>query len=223
MEKKLNNLVKENLIKTKQMKESLLVKERRIIEKRFSLITENKIVKTESQKEEVVLKALNEVAKMMKENFNHNLINEQWGSLISDIGRGSWETIQENIVRQLLVSLGMDKNSFMTDLIAVSISNIKLHEITKLLDCKYLSGEIAQNLGETMALRLQHSVGGGMESGFANTLRNTLAEIIGESNIGQKMQSKIAEFICPVVQKFSGKFSESFGNKSIGSGEKPAG
>jgi hypothetical protein len=76
MEKKLNNLVKENLIKTKQMKESLLVKERRIIEKRFSLITENKIVKTESQKEEVVLKALNEVAKMMKENFNHNLINE---------------------------------------------------------------------------------------------------------------------------------------------------
>jgi hypothetical protein len=223
MEKKLNNLVKENLIKTKKRKESLLVKERRIIEKRFSLITENKIVKTESQKEEVVLKALNEAAKMMKENFNHNLINEQLGSLISDIGRGTWETIQENIIRQLLVALGMDKNSFMTDLIAVSISNIKLHEITKLLDCKYLSGKISQDLGETLFLRLQHSVGGAMESGFANTLRNTLAEIIRDSDIGEKMKDKIANFICPVIQKFSGKFSESFGDKAIDSIKKPAG
>jgi hypothetical protein len=223
MKTNLNSLVKENLIKTKQKKESLLVRERRIIEKRFSLITENKIIKTKSQKEKLVLKSLDEVGKMMTENFNHKLINEGWLNFISDIGRGTWETIQENIIRQFLEAIGMDKNSFMSDLIAVSISNIKLHEITKLLDCKYLSGEIAQNLGETMALRLQHSVGGGMESGFANTLRNTLAEIIGESNIGQKMESKIAEFICPVVQKFSGKFSESFGNKSIGSGEKPAG
>jgi hypothetical protein len=223
MKTNLNSLVKENLIKTKQRKETQLLKERRIIKKRFSLITENKIIRTKSQKEELILKSLNEVIKMIKENFNHKLINEGWLDFISDIGRGSWETIQENIIRQLLQAIGMDKNSFMTDLIAVAISNIKLHEITKLLDCKYLSGEIAQDLGETLALRLQHSVGGGMESGFANTLRNTLSEIIGQSDIGQKMESKIAEFICPVVQKFSGKFSESFGDKALDSGTKPTG
>lgn len=221
MKTNLNSLVKENLIKTKQKKENVLLQEKKIIKKRFNIITENKTLKTEKEIEKIINEGISEVLKLKKENFNEKLINEGFGEWISMFGRGAWEKIQENFFRAILKSLGMDETSFMADLISISLSNIKLSEITKLLDCRYVSGLMSKNLGETLAKQLQRKTG--FESGFSDVLRNVIADAIGKSDIGQKMESTISQFICPTIDKMSNKFSETFGNKTPNLLTKPAG
>jgi len=205
--------------KIKEKKEKQLFKERLIIKKRFSLITENVNIKT--NKEKLIYRGISEAAKLKKENFNEKLINEGFMDWLSMFGRGGWEKIQENFFRAILKALGMDETSFMTDLISISLSNIKLSEITKLLDCQYVTGLMSKNLGETLAKQLQRKAG--FDGGFSDILRNTIAEAIGESNIGQKMESTISSYICPVIDKMSNKFSETFGNKTPDTKTLPAG
>lgn len=204
----INSLIKENLIK---LKETKVIKED-FIKERFKKLVENKTIKTKSQKNKISNDILFEVYKMREEKIDDKVINEQFKDFILGSGaRGWWETIQENMIGKLLESLGLDKTSWISDIIKVSVSNIKLSEVTKLMDCKYLSGLISKSVVETIVLRLQRSAG--VESGFTNSLRNIIIDSVSKSDIGRQIENTISGFICPVVTKIGGKFSEAFGDK----------
>jgi hypothetical protein len=208
---KVTNMIKENLIEISKNKKKILTEERKIVKTRFSLITENVDVKSEKGKEKFFNDLLTEMVYLNKQGFNQEVISEGFFDLISGIFGKSGDSImgmfKEYITGWLIEKFTpLDTKGWMATAIRVTVGNLSISDIPKLLDCNYTSKFLTKNIVETLVAKFAQDAK--MDSGFYNFLRQAMVEVFDSSEFGQKVESSVANFICPLLGGVKEKMSD---------------
>lgn len=211
---KLKNTIRKTLVETKENKKRL-IQESRIVENRFNFILESKEIKTKKDYNNFLINVLSEMVYLHKQGFDDKLIAENadnlFGALGNIFGGGAnsvMATFKEKGVNWILNKLGMGDNSVMKNFMISAIGNTDLKDIPKLFtDCDFLTKKIAESVPEAFLRKLQHEKGLG--GNFADVIRNSLYDVVRTSNFAEKIEEKIGEMVCPLVNQISGIF----GNK----------
>ena len=205
---KLKNLIKENLIKTKENKKRMLIEEHKIVKNRLIIISENRILKTKKQRDKFNNELLSEMIYFNKQNFNKQIINEQfWDVLKGIFGNGAdaiMGTFKEYIGSWLVDNLTpVDPDGWLGQLIITSVGNLDISEIGKLTNCDYLTKFLAKNISETMVKKLQ--TGADMRNPLFDVMRNAIVDTMEESSLGQRIEKGLVEIICPLLSGVKSK------------------
>ena len=211
---KLKNTIRKTLVETKENKKRL-IQESRIVENRFNFILESKEIKSRKDYNNFLINVLSEMVYLHKQGFNNKLIAENaenlFGALGNIFGGGAnsvMATFKEKGINWILNKLGMSENSTMKNFMVTAIGNTDLKDVPKLFtDCDFLTKKIAESVPEALLRKLQHEQG--MGGDFADVIRNSLHDVVKTSNFSDKIEEKIGEMVCPLVNQISGIF----GNK----------
>ena len=211
---KLKNTIRKTLVETKENKKRL-IQESRIVENRFNFILESKEIKTKKDYNNFLINVLSEMVYLHKQGFDDKLIAENAENLFGALGNifgggvnSVMGTFKEKGVNWILSKLGMGDNSIMKNFMITAIGNTDLKDIPKLFtDCDFLTKKIAESVPEAFLRKLQHEKGLG--GNFADVIRNSLYDVVRTSNFAEKIEEKIGEMVCPLVNQISGIF----GNK----------
>ena len=209
----LKGIIKENLIKTQENKNRLL-QESNIVKTRLNIILEGKTFKTKKQVDDVYVTILSEMIYLHKQGFNEDIIAENVDSVFGALGNifgtginGVIETFKERGVNYILEKLGLSKNNFLKNFLITSLSNTDIKDVPKLFsDCNFLTKKIAESIPEAYLRKLEYEKG--MGNIFMDTVRNSLYDVIKNSDFADKVESKISGIVCPLVQRMTGKFSD---------------
>jgi len=211
---KLKNTIRKTLVETKENKKRL-IQESRIVENRFNFILESKEIKNRKDYNNFLINVLSEMVYLHKQGFNDKLIAENAENLFGALGNifgGSvnsvMATFKEKGINWILNKLGMGNNGTMKNFMVTAIGNTDLKDIPKLFtDCDFLTKKIAESVPEAFLRKLQYEQG--MGGDFADIIRNSLHDVVKTSNFSEKIEEKIGEMVCPLVDQISGVF----GNK----------
>ena len=209
----LKGIIKENLIKTQENKNRLL-QESNIVKTRLNIILEGKTFKTKKQVNDVYVTILSEMIYLHKQGFNEDIIAENvdsvFGALSNIFGtgiNGVIETFKERGVDYILEKLGLSKNNFLKNFLVTSLANTDIKDVPKLFsDCDFLTKKIAESIPEAYLRKLEYDKG--MGNVFMDTVRNSLYDVIKNSDFADKVESRISGIVCPLVQQMTGKFSD---------------
>ena len=209
----LKGIIKENLIKTQENKNRLL-QESNIVKTRLNIILEGKTFKTKKQVDDVYVTILSEMIYLHKQGFNEDIIAENVGSVFGALGNifgtginGVIETFKERGVNYILEKLGLSKNNFLKNFLITSLANTDIKDVPKLFsDCDFLTKKIAESIPEAYLRKLEYEKG--MGNVFMDTVRNSLYDVIKNSDFADKVESRISGIVCPLVQQMTGKFSD---------------
>jgi hypothetical protein len=208
----LKGIIKENLIKTQENKNRLL-QESNIVKTRLNIILEGKTFKTKKQVDDVYVTILSEMIYLHKQGFNEDIIAENVDSVFGVLGNifgtginGVIETFKEKGVNYILEKLGLSSNNFLKNFLITSLANTDIKDVPKLFsDCNFLTKKIAESIPEAYLRKLEYEKG--MGNVFMDTVRNSLYDVIKNSDFADKVESKISGIVCPLVQQMTGKFS----------------
>ena len=205
---KLKNLIKENLIKTKENKKRMLIEEHKIVKNRLIIISENRVLKTKKQRDKFNNELLSEMIYFNKQNFNKQIINEQfWDVLKGIFGNGAgaiMDTFKEYIGSWLVDNLTpVDPDGWLGQLIITSVGNLDISEIGKLTNCDYLTKFLAKSISETMVKKLQTE--SDMRNPLFDVMRNAIVDTMEESSLGQRIEKGLVEIICPLLSGVKSK------------------
>ena len=209
----LKGIIKENLIKTQENKNRLL-QESNIVKTRLNIILEGKTFKTKKQVDDVYVTILSEMIYLHKQGFNEDIIAENVGSVFGALGNifgtginGVIETFKEKGVNFILEKLGLSKNNFLKNFLITALGNTDIKDVPKLFsDCDFLTKKIAESIPEAYLRKLEYDKG--MGNVFMDTVRNSLYDVIKNSDFADKVESRISGIVCPLVQQMTGKFSD---------------
>jgi hypothetical protein len=209
----LKGIIKENLIKTQENKNRLL-QESNIVKTRLNIILEGKTFKTKKQVDDVYVTILSEMIYLHKQGFNEDIIAENVDSVFGVLGNifgtginGVIETFKERGVNYILEKLGLSKNNFLKNFLITSLANTDIKDVPKLFsDCNFLTKKIAESIPEAYLRKLEYDKG--MGNVFMDTVRNSLYDVIKNSDFADKVESRISGIVCPLVQQMTGKFSD---------------
>lgn len=204
----IKNLIKENLIKTKENKKRMLIEEHKIVKNRLIIISENRVLKTKKQRDKFNNELLSEMIYFNKQNFNKQIINEQfWDVLKGIFGNGAgaiMDTFKEYIGSWLVDNLTpVDPDGWLGQLIITSVGNLDISEIGKLTNCDYLTKFLAKSISETMVRKLQ--TGADMRNPLFDVMRNAIVDTMEESSLGQRIEKGLVEIICPLLSGVKSK------------------
>ena len=209
----LKGIIKENLIKTQENKNRLL-QESNIVKTRLNIILEGKTFKTKKQVNDVYVTILSEMIYLHKQGFNEDIIAENVDSVFGALGNifgtginGVIETFKEKGVNYILEKLGLSKNNFLKNFLITALANTDIKDVPKLFsDCDFLTKKIAESIPEAYLRKLEYDKG--MGNVFMDTVRNSLYDVIKNSDFADKVESRISGIVCPLVQQMTGKFSD---------------
>jgi hypothetical protein len=209
----LKSIIKENLIKTQENKNRLL-QESNIVKTRLNIILEGKTFKTKRQVNDVYVTILSEMIYLHKQGFNEDIIAENVDNVFGALGNifgtginGVIETFKERGVNYILEKLGISKNNFLKNFLITALSNTDIKDVPKLFsDCDFLTKKISESIPEAYLRKLEYEKG--MGNIFMDTVRNSLYDVIKNSDFADKVESRISGIVCPLVQQMSGKFSD---------------
>lgn len=209
--------LKTKLVEKTQERENLIV-ETKIVTNRFKLISEGLVIKTDEDKIRFVETVIQETNYLVSQGYNSQSINEglfdALGSLLGGSFKATPAVFGEYIAKWLLKTLGVPEGSFISAALITLVGNINIRDYDKLFsDCRYTSNLVADTLIEAYVYQMQMKVKGASEgaTGFiVSALRNSVAEYFTEDKDGiiQKLQDKIADFICPKLGKLSNVMSD---------------
>lgn len=209
--------LKTKLVEKTQERENLIV-ETKIVTNRFKLISEGLVIKTDEDKIRFVETVIQETNYLVSQGYNSQSINEglfdALGSLLGGSFKATPAVFGEYIAKWLLKTLGVPEGSFISAALITLVGNINIRDYDKLFsDCRYTSNLVADTLIEAYVYQMQMKVKGASEgaTGFiVSALRNSVAEYFTEDKDGiiQKLQDKIADFICPKLGKLSNIMSD---------------
>jgi hypothetical protein len=207
-DKRLKNIIKENLIKTSKNKQKSLLQESKIVKNRFTILAEGVNHKTKKGQRIIAKRLFTEMAYLNTQGFDKKIINEQiWDFFKSLFGNTfSFEPVfdyfKEYLVKSLLDQFGVDTTGWIGNIVITTIGNIELSEIDRLTDCNYLSKILSKSIAEGAIRKLQgQSVGVGP---LQDILRNALVDTLGETDLGNKIESFLGQLICPLISKVAG-------------------
>ena len=212
----LKKTIKKNLIETKEVKKQVLT-ESTIIKNRFNFILESNKIKNKKDLDKVFVNILTEMVHLHKQGFNDSLIEENVSSVFNVLGNlfggttnAVIELFKEKGVKFILEKLGIDDNNFLKNFLVTALGNTDLKDVPKLFtECEFLTKKIAESVPEAYLRQLEYEKGMGAD--FMDYVRNSLYDVIKQSDFADKIESKISGIICPLVERMSGKFSEQLG------------
>jgi peptidoglycan hydrolase-like protein with peptidoglycan-binding domain len=205
--KKLNNIIKENLIQTKENKKKTL-QESKIVKTRMDFIVETNKTNLDS----ALLSVLFEMFYLDNQGFNGKIIQENVESVFGALGNifGNKhnevsERFKEIGVRHILGKLDVSSDTGLGDFLMVALSNTDIKDVPKLFsDCDYLTNKIANAIPEAYLNQLKYDEGMGSE--FMEKVKSSLADVIKESDFSDKIKDRIKGIICPLVDNMQEKF-----------------
>ncbi len=214
--KNINNIIKENLVEAKQQKKKIL-QESKIIDTRFKIIVESDKLKTKEDLDEVLIEILYEMVYLHNQGFDGNLIAESVDGVfgvLSNLFKGGsssiLDTFKERGVKYIMSHLGLSGNGYLENFLITAIGNTSLSDVPKLFtDCNFLTKKIAESIPEAYLRKLEYEKG--MGNVFMDAVRNSLYDVIRNSDFAHRIESGIAGIICPLVEKMSGSFAKKLG------------
>lgn len=204
--------IKKQLVETKD-KKSRLLQESKIIQTRFVMIAESSKIKTKRQLDDMFVNLLSEMIYLHKQGFDDILIKENVEgvfSVLSSLFGGTTnavvELFKEKGVKWILEKIGIEDNNFIKNFLITALGNTDLKDVPKLFtDCEFLTKKIAESIPEAYLRKLEYEKG--MGGDFMDFVRNSLYDVIKDSDFAQKIEEKIAGIVCPLVDNMSDKFS----------------
>jgi len=217
MEKNIKSIIKESLIETKEKKKKQL-QESKIIDTRFKIIVETEKIKTKEELDEVLLEVLFEMIYLHNQGFDDKLIAESvdgvfgvLSNLFKGAGSSVLDTFKEKGVAFILNKLGLSGNTFLENFLITALGNTNLVDVPKLFtDCNFLTKKIAESIPEAYLRKLEYEKG--MGNAFMDVVRNSLYDVIRNSDFANRIESSISGIICPIVQKMTDSFAGHLGS-----------
>ncbi len=212
----LKNTIKKNLIETKEVKKQVLT-ESMIIKNRFNFILESNKIKNKKDLDNVFVTILTEMVHLHKQGFDSSLIEENVSSVFNVLGNlfggttnAVIELFKEKGVKFILEKLGIEDNNFLKNFLITALGNTDLKDVPKLFtECEFLTRKIAESVPEAYLRQLEYEKG--MGGDFMDYVRNSLYDVIKQSDFADKIESKISGIVCPLVERMSSKFTEQLG------------
>ena len=207
----LKTTIKENLILEKQKK---LIHETKVVEDRLQFVIESVGLKNQKDIDRIVEGLFYEMLYLESNNYNREIITENiqaifdvLGTLFGGTKNGVVGTFKEKGINYILNKLGLEKNSYMGDFLEVVFGNVDLKDIPRLFtDCDFLTKKIAEAVPEAYLKNLQDEKG--YDNIFMDYVRNTLYDVITQSDIVQKLEERIAGMVCPITAGLTSKFED---------------
>ena len=206
-ERKLKSIIRENLVTISENKKKSLIQEQKIVNTRFKILLENTNLKTKKGQKLLAKQLFVETAYLHTQGFDKKIINESfWGmlkGLFGDSVDGALEYFKEYAAKWLLDQFGVDSSGWIGSIVITAIGNLDLADIPKLTDCNFVTKLLSKSLAEGAIRKLQQDKGA--TGPLAGILRNTVVEILSETDLGQKIESALGSVLCPMISKIAGK------------------
>lgn len=207
----LNKVIKKTLVETKENKKRLL-QESKIVKTRFTMLMESSPLKTKKQVDDLYVNILAEMIYLHNQGFDNKLIAESvqgvFGVLSNLFGKSGGaivDTFKEKGVNWILTKLGLEDNSYFKNFLITTLGNTNITDVPKLFtDCSFLTKKIAESIPEAYLRKLEYEKGLG--GGISDVIRNTLYDVVRNSDFAQKLEASLAGLVCPVVSKMTSKF-----------------
>jgi hypothetical protein len=200
---KLDKLIKENLQKLSEEKNSNLLSETKIIQTRTKILTENRILKFKQPREKFFNELISEAIYLESQGFDKQLIKEEfWDTIKGMFGQHGSEaifgTFKEYMGKWLLKKLTpVNPEGWMGSIIVTAIGNLHIDDISKLTDCNFITKKLASSIGEGIARKIQHDKG--YDGGISDVVRNGLFSAIDNSEMVKSLESGLAKLVCPAL------------------------
>ena len=200
---KLDFLIKENLQKLSEEKNSNLLAETKIIQTRTKILTENKILKFKQPREKFFNEIISEAIYLQSQGFDKQIIKEEfWDSIKGLFGQHGSEaifgTFKEYMGKWLLKKLTpLNPDGWIGSIVVTAIGNLHINDLSKLTDCNFLTKKLASSIGEGIARKIQHDKG--YDGGISDIVRNGLFSAIDNTQMVQSLESGLAKLICPAL------------------------
>jgi len=209
---KLNKLIKENLQKLSEQKNSNLLAETKIIQTRTKILTENRTLKLKQPREKFFNEIISEAIYLESQGFDKQLIKEEfWDTLKGMFGQHGSEaifgTFKEYMGKWLLQKLTpVNPNGWIGSIIVATIGNLHIDDLSKLTDCNFLTKKIASSIGEGIARKIQHDKG--FDGGISDIVRNGLFSAIDNNEMVKSLETGLAKLICPALSGVKTKLED---------------
>jgi hypothetical protein len=200
---KLDNLIKENLQKLSEEKNSNLLSETKIIQTRTKILTENRILKFKQPREKFFNELISEAIYLESQGFDKQLIKEEfWDTIKGMFGQHGSEaifgTFKEYMGKWLLQKLTpVNPEGWIGSIIVAAIGNLHIDDISKLTDCNFITKKLASSIGEGIARKIQHDKG--YDGGISDVVRNGLFSAIDNSEMVKSLESGLTKLVCPAL------------------------
>jgi len=208
--------LKKSLNEKRQVEENLII-ERKIIVNRYNLIGEGLVLETEEQQNKFVESLISETQYLVAQGYSSKVINEGLFDFVGSLFKGSFTSVPavfgEYIAAWLLKTLGLPKDSYMGGVIIALVGNLNISDYDKFFtDCRFASNKIADSLIEGYVIKLQNEkqMNQGAGGFVLSALRNSVVDYFVEDKSGiiEKLEEKIADFICPKLSKVANKMGD---------------
>jgi hypothetical protein len=197
----LKNIVRKSLLEAKELKKKRVLTESEIVKNRFFLIAENINFNTKKGQKKFSNDLMFEMIYLNKQGFSQEIINEQFWDMIKGLfghgGDAIMQTFKESIGKFILDILGVDANGWIGGTIVKALGNVQIGDIPKLTECNFLTGILSKSIAEQAIDKMKNAAG--MEGKFYDLLRNSLVEVLEDSELGQKIENAIGSVICPLL------------------------
>jgi hypothetical protein len=190
----LKSIIKENL----KSKKSLLITENTIISNRLNIILEEGKPKNEKEMDKFFNNVIEEMVFFNTQGYSNELISEglidMIKSLFGQASEGILQHFKEKIIEWLLDKLGIPRKSYIADFFIVAVGNLNVADIPKLTNCSFLTKFLSKNVVESIVKKIQGE--GHFSGAFYDILRNSMVEVIEQSNLGRTIEDKLSDLIC---------------------------
>ena len=214
------NILKKNLLEVKSKKEDLMV-ESKIITNRFNFLVENRKFETDKDLELFMEDYIAEVSYLRTQGYDSKVIEEAAGlfSTLSSIFGGTATALPsamgEYLVDWLMKVLNIPSGSYMSKVISTFIASINVSDYDRVLtDCRFTTNALADALikGYLKELQEKSNLDKGASGFIVTALRNSVVDYYaeGSDSMIQKLEDKIADFLCPKMSKVSSKISDKY-------------
>lgn len=197
--KLLNKVIKENLIQKKKE----VITETTIVKNRFKLLSESQKPKTKKEIRKFVNTLISETAILNQQGIDPEVINEGLFDFIRGMfgssGEGILSYFKEQFAEWLLGKFGLDRKTFMGNIIVTGLGNLPITDLGKLTNCEFLTDFIAKSVTEGIARKFM--VDKNSTGPFAEIIRNTMAETFTKTDFVHDIEQKVNSFICPALSK----------------------
>jgi hypothetical protein len=206
----LKKTIKEGLKNFKD-KKKVTESENKIIENRIKFITEDRNLNSIDDLKIIGSELFEEVMYLRSQGFVSPLLNEGLfdflGSVLGHSTDGVTQFFKEKLVDKVMTVLGVNPDSWIGGVVSTTIGNLELKDIPKVFtDCTFTTKLLSKSIAEEASNQVR--LGVGVSGGFYDILSNTLVEMIEKGEFVQSIESKIAEFVCPMLSDVRQKFTD---------------
>lgn len=209
---KLTNIIKENLSKLSEEKQSNLLAETRIIQTRTKMLMENRILKFKQPREKFFSEIISESEYLNKQGFDKELIKEEFWNKIKGLfgDHGSeaiFGTFKEYMSKWLVGKLtSVNPNGWMGEAIKKSVNDIHVDDIDKLTDCEFMTKRISLSITNEIINKVKNDEE--VDGNISNIVKGGLTNSIDRTELLRNIESGVSKIICPELSNVEKKLED---------------